>query len=78
MESLVQMLLASSGRPTTAEDGIAFIEQFILPSLELCERLQEQRKILADGPMSGAVALALIVRAECTQEATAKTRSPES
>ena len=68
MQYLVQLRLSSSGRPTTREDGIAFIEQFILPTLELCKKLQEEKKILAGGPLSGAVALALIVNAESARE----------
>jgi len=31
MQYLVQMRLSTAGRPTTSEDGVAFIEQFILP-----------------------------------------------
>ena len=68
MQYLVQLRLSSSARPTTREDGIAFIEQFILPTLELCKKLQEEKKILAGGPLSGAVALALIVNAESARE----------
>ena len=68
MQYLVQMRLTSSGRPTTPADGVVFIEQFILPTLELCKKLQEEKKILAGGPMSGAVALVLIVDAESSQE----------
>lgn len=68
MRYLVQMKLASSSRPASALEGIAFIEQFILPTLELCKKLEAERKILAGGPMSGAVALSLIVSAESVQE----------
>ena len=68
MQYLVQMRLSTAGRPTTSEDGVAFIEQFILPTLELCKKLQTEHKILAGGPISGAVALVLIVNAESVQE----------
>ncbi len=68
MKYLVQMKLADSGRPTAAEAGIAFIEQLILPTLELCRELEFENKILAGGPVSGAVALVLIVNAESIQE----------
>lgn len=68
MQYLVQMQLSSSARPTTQEDGIAFIEQYIFPTLELCKKLLEEKKILAGGPMSGTVALALIVNAESARE----------
>ena len=68
MQYLVQLKLSSSARPMTPEDGIAFIEQFIFPTLELCKKLQEEKKIAAGGPVSGTVALALIVNAETAQE----------
>ena len=68
MQYLVQLKLGSSARPMTPEDGIAFIEQFIFPMLEMCKKLQEEKKIAAGGPVSGSVALALIVNAESVQE----------
>lgn len=68
MNYLVQMKLANSSRPTTPQEGIAFIEQFILPTLERCKKLEAAGTILAGGPTSGAVALALIVSAESIQE----------
>jgi muconolactone delta-isomerase len=68
MEYLVQMTLAAGARPATAGEGMAFIEQFILPTLELCKRLQAERKIVAGGPVGGSVALALIVRADSNRE----------
>jgi muconolactone delta-isomerase len=68
MQYLVQMRLATSGRPTTTADGVDFIEKFIFPTLEMCKKLQEEKKILAGGPVSGAVMLALIVSAESVQE----------
>ena len=40
MQYLVEMKLAASSRPSGgAEEGIACIEQRILPSLEACETL---------------------------------------
>jgi len=68
MQYLVQLRLSSSARPMSPGDGIKFIEEIVLPTLERCEKLQEDKKILAGGPMSGAFALALIVTAESAQE----------
>jgi muconolactone delta-isomerase len=70
MDYLVQMTLADSSRPasTTLQQGITFIEQFILPTLELCSRLAKENTILAGGPVSGNIALALIVRAESVEK----------
>jgi len=66
MNYLVQMKLAA--RPATPQEGIVFIEQSILPTLELCKKLEAEKKIVAGGPVSGAIALALMVSAESTQE----------
>ncbi len=68
MKYLVQMTLSDSGRPSTAEAGIAFVERFILPTLEMCGKLESENKILAGGPVAGAVALALIVSADSIRE----------
>lgn len=68
MNYLVQLKLANSTRPTTEQQGIAFIEQFILPTLELCKRLEAEKKILAGGPESGSVAISLIVSAGSAQD----------
>src|SRR5215469_8956961 len=50
------------------DEGIAFIEQLIFPTLDQCKKLQAEGKILAGGPVSGAVALVLIVAAESAME----------
>ena len=68
MQYLVQLRLSNSARPMSPDDGIAFIEEFILPTLEKCKKLEEEKKMLAGGPLSGAVALALIVTADTAQE----------
>jgi muconolactone delta-isomerase len=68
MQYLVQLRLKSSASPKTREEGVVFIEQFIYPTLELGKKLQEEKKILAGGPVSGAVALALIVSADSAKE----------
>ena len=66
MNYLVQMKLAT--RPTNAQEGIVFIEQFILPTLELCKKLEAEKKIVAGGALCGAIALSLIVSVEPAQE----------
>jgi len=47
---------------------MTFIEQNVLPTLELCKRLEAEKKIVAGGPVSGGIALAMIVRVESIQE----------
>jgi len=68
VEYLVQLRLISSVRPMRPDEGIAFIEQLIFPTLDKCKKLLGEKKILAGGPVSGAVALALIVAADSAQE----------
>jgi muconolactone delta-isomerase len=69
MQYLVDMKLAAYGRPTGGpQNGISFIEQFILPSLEICQKLEVEKKILAGGPANGAIRLVMIVSAESAQE----------
>lgn len=64
MQYLMRMRLAYPSRPTTADEGLIFIKQYILPTLERCEELQSHGKVIAGGPASGAVALDLIVNAD--------------
>jgi hypothetical protein len=68
MNYLVEMKLANSSRPIIGQDGITFIEQYILPTLELCKKLEAEKKIVAGGPLSGGVALSLIVNVESAQD----------
>jgi hypothetical protein len=63
MQYLVQMKLAAYGRPTTAQEGTTFIEHYIFPSLEMCKKMQEEKKILAGGPISGTIGIVMIVEA---------------
>ncbi len=66
MNYLVQLKLAN--RPADPQEGVVFIEQFILPTLELCKTLEAEKKIVAGGPLSGAIALSLILSAKSAQE----------
>jgi hypothetical protein len=69
MQYLVEMKFAASRRPSGgAEEGIACIEQLILPSLEACETLLEEKKIRAGGPAVGVIRLILMVSADSAQE----------
>ena len=68
MQYFVEMKLANAARSRTSQEGLVFIEQYILPSLEICKKLQEQKKILAGGPMSGTIGIAMILQAESAQE----------
>jgi hypothetical protein len=68
MECLVEMRLADSGRSTTPAEGLTFLEQYILPTLDLCQTLATENRILAGGPVSGAIGLAFIIRAETARD----------
>lgn len=68
MKYLVQMELVGAARPATAPEGVGFIEQQILPTLERCKKLEAEGKIVGGGPVSGAIALSLVVDAASSQE----------
>lgn len=68
MEFLVQMKIVPQGRPMSAEEGAGFFEEFIHPTLELCKKLEDEKKILAGGPISGTIGLVLVVKADSTKE----------
>jgi hypothetical protein len=68
VQFLVRLSLSSEARPNTKAEGLAFIEDFIFPTLKHCVELQKERKIIAGGPESGSVALALIVETASAAE----------
>ena len=47
----------------------------ILPTLELCKTLESDKKIVAGGPVSGSIALSLIVSGQSAQELDGLTSS---
>ena len=68
MQYLVQMKIVPQGRPMSVEDDAVFFEEFIHPTLELCKKLEDEKKILAGGPISGTIGLALVVKADSAKE----------
>jgi muconolactone delta-isomerase len=68
MQYLVKMKIVPEGRPKSAEEGEVFLKEFIHPTLELCKKLQDEEKILAGGPISGTIGLALVVQADSAKE----------
>lgn len=68
MQYLVQMKIVPVGRPRSLEEGEIFYREFIHPTLELCKKLQGEERILAGGPISGAIGLALVVQADSAKE----------
>ena len=67
MQYLIQMKIVPPDRPMT-EKGTVFFEKFIHPILELCKKLEDEKKILAGGPISGTTGLALVVKADSAKE----------
>ena len=49
VQYLVQMKLADSVRPKNPEDTIAFINQYVFPTLDVCDKLLEEKKTLPGG-----------------------------
>ena len=68
MQYLVQMKIVPEGRPKSVEEGEIFFKEFIRPTLELCKKLAKEEKILAGGPISGTIGLALVVKADSAKE----------
>ena len=66
MRFLVQMEIVDSGRSATAQEGVAFIEQLVLPTLEALEAHRAAGTVVAGGPLVGRIALALVIEAEST------------
>jgi Muconolactone delta-isomerase len=63
MQYLVQMKIVVQGRATSPEARTTLVENYIFPSLEMCRKLREEKKILAGGPISGTIGIAMIVEA---------------
>jgi muconolactone delta-isomerase len=68
MQYLVQMKIVPEGRPESVEEGEIFFKEFIHPTLELRKKLEDEEKILAGGPISGTIGLALVVRADSAKD----------
>jgi hypothetical protein len=68
MQYLVDMKLADSARSKVPQEGINLIEGFVLPTLALCKKAQGEGRIVAGGPVGGAVRLALVVEASSIRE----------
>ena len=49
MQYLVQMKLADTVRPRSPQDSIAFIEQYVFPTLEVCESFWRRKRSLPVG-----------------------------
>jgi muconolactone delta-isomerase len=68
MQHLVQMKITPQARPANDEEGLKFANNLIYPTLKRCEQLQQEGKILAGGPISGTIGLALVVETDTLKE----------
>lgn len=76
MQYLVELKLSPASRPNTWAEGREFIECYVFPTLEICKTLADEKRIIAGGPQSGAVALSLIVEVATAGELDELTTSP--
>lgn len=60
---LVEMKLAPVANVPTPQEGVAFTERYILPTLEAFERLVAQGHILAGGPLLAGMGFSFVLRA---------------
>jgi muconolactone delta-isomerase len=65
---LVELDHVKSGSPATPEAGRAFIEQVIFPTLARADQLVAEKKIVAGGPVTGRVALRLMIDADSPEQ----------
>lgn len=65
---LVEMKIAPASVVPTPQEGLAFTERFVLPTLEAFERLMAAGKIVAGGPQLGSMGFTFIARAESPQQ----------
>lgn len=66
---LVELDHVKSGSPLTPEQGRAFIEQVIFPTLARAEKLVTEGKIVEGGAIAGQIALRFILQADSLAEA---------
>lgn len=65
---LVEMKVIPAANVPTPQEGVAFTERFVLPTLEACERLFAEGQILAGGPMLAGLGFSFIARVDSAQQ----------
>jgi muconolactone delta-isomerase len=61
MRYLIDMRLRHFPSTMAREEGIAFVEEGIAPTLDALMAMEQQGTVVAGGPVSGSIALAFIV-----------------
>jgi len=62
------MKVTDGGRPTTTAEGFVFIEQYVLPSMEICKKLEMDKKIVSGGPIAGSMEFVMVFDVESITE----------
>jgi hypothetical protein len=65
---LVEMTFAPFGSLLTPQEVLTFTDRFVLPTLETCERLTSEGRIVAGGPCLAAVGFSFIAKADSPEE----------
>src|SRR5215831_12623847 len=68
MQYLVQMKIVPPGRHHECGGGNSLLRRVHPPPLKLCKKLEDEKRILAGGPISGTIGLALVVKADSAKE----------
>jgi muconolactone delta-isomerase len=75
MQYLIEMKLSGSARPKGPHDEIFLIERYIFPTVEIFRKWQAEGKLLAGGPVSASIQLALVLEVESALELDALVES---
>ncbi len=68
MRYLVEMSLSSAARPLSTQAGVELTTHYIMPTIERCKALQQSGKIVAGGPIVGAIKIAMVIEVESPPE----------
>lgn len=68
LDYLVEMTVVPASTVMTPQEGVTFIERYVLPTLSMCKQLRSDGKLVGGGPIAGSMALALIMRVSSVEE----------
>jgi muconolactone delta-isomerase len=68
MKFLVELDHVKTGQPFTEDAARAFIEGVIFPTIAKAEKLVQEGRIVAGGPVAGRIALRFIAEVETAQQ----------